>query len=164
MKLPMLSLVVAVFFSNGCSTVKTVVTGAEITETGIYTADITRDKGDVGVASKNRNVIDNQKLVRETTLVPAKKGVRFGFRYSVEGSPDGKAVYLDMKHSHPPIQAPGQSEPSTESSYRLKSWIGDTYTSFKMQEDWEVVVGDWVFQVWHDGALLAEQKFTTYEK
>ena len=153
-----------VSFSIGCSSLKSKVTGANITEVGIYMADITETNEDSNVASQIRNVIDNQKLVRETTRIPAKKGIRFGFRYTIEGEPEGETIYLDMKHKHPPIKAPEQATPSTESTYRLKSWIGRTYTSFLMEEDWEVVTGDWIIQIWHNGIMLLEQKFTTYEE
>jgi hypothetical protein len=39
--------------------------------------------------------------------------------------------------------------------------IGTTqFRSYVLDNDWEVVPGVWIFQVWYQGRKLAEQKFT----
>jgi len=34
--------------------------------------------------------------------------------------------------------------------------------AYALSEDYELVEGDWTFQLWYQGQLLIEQKFTTY--
>jgi hypothetical protein len=36
------------------------------------------------------------------------------------------------------------------------------YTGYGLDEDYEMVEGDWVFEIWHHDKKLVEQKFTTY--
>ena len=36
------------------------------------------------------------------------------------------------------------------------------YDAYAFNEDYEMVEGDWVFQIWHDEKKLIEQTFTTY--
>jgi len=33
---------------------------------------------------------------------------------------------------------------------------------YALSEDYELVVGDWTFQLWYKDSLLVEQTFTTY--
>lgn len=34
--------------------------------------------------------------------------------------------------------------------------------AYALSEDYELVEGEWTFQLWHGDKMLAEQKFTTY--
>jgi hypothetical protein len=36
------------------------------------------------------------------------------------------------------------------------------YDSYALNEDYEMVEGDWIFQIWLQDKMLVEQKFTTY--
>jgi len=48
----------------------------------------------------------------------------------------------------------------TRDVYELQSWIGQTYTSYSFDEEWELIPGKWKFEVWHKGKKLCEQSFT----
>ena len=34
--------------------------------------------------------------------------------------------------------------------------------AYALSEDYELVEGEWIFQLWHENKMLAEQRFTTY--
>ena len=36
------------------------------------------------------------------------------------------------------------------------------YTGYDLYEDYELVEGNWVFEIWHKDKKLIEQKFTSY--
>ena len=36
------------------------------------------------------------------------------------------------------------------------------YTGYGLNEDYEIVEGDWIFQIWYEDKKMIEQKFTTY--
>ena len=147
-----------------CATTPINVTGARVTEAGIYDATIKSTTSDPTAAGSRRNVIEDFKRVKETTIIPAKEGVRFGFRYRIQGAPEDAKIVLNMRHTHPAITDPSTGIAITQSNYDLKSWIGDTYTSFKMEKEWEVVTGEWIFQIWYQNEKLLEQRFTTVDE
>src|ERR1041385_2483616 len=78
------------------------VTGADVTEAGIYTAQVVKRFAVPGVASGTNEGLDSFKLVQATTNVPARIGTRFGFRYTIRGTPSNAPIVLKMVGEHPP--------------------------------------------------------------
>ncbi len=80
------------------------VAGAKVTEVGIYKAQIlTADTNAAGVKLEG---LDEFKLLKSTTNVPARIGVRFGFRYEILGTPTNAPIILTMVGKHPPTRNP----------------------------------------------------------
>jgi len=137
------------------------VTAAEIVEYGIYTAEIQTAKRDSkGVLQSN---LGNIRHAATTTTVPAKHGVRFGFRYKIIGTPDGAAAPIRLVTVFPPagLSPPNTAQPihSSESSEAVK--IGQTgYRDYGFDDPWELVPGPWAIQIWSGKKKLAEQNFT----
>jgi hypothetical protein len=133
------------------------VTGARVTEVGIYEAQIlTADTNAAGVKLQG---LDNFKLLTNTTNVPARIGVRFGFRYEILGTPTNAPIVLTMIAKHPPIKNPVTGKTETKETYALRSWIGKTYTSNSLEEESDLITGQWIFEVWYEGKKLCEQSF-----
>lgn len=63
------------------------VTGATITEPGIYAADVVQQIPAPGTAKATNENLASFKLLQATTNIRAKIGTRFGFRYTIHGSP-----------------------------------------------------------------------------
>src|SRR5215213_1025951 len=78
------------------------VTGAKVTEVGIYQAQVLT--GETNAAGVKLEGLDEFKLVRTTTNVPARIGIRFGFRYEILGTPTNAPITLTMVGKHPPIK------------------------------------------------------------
>jgi hypothetical protein len=133
------------------------VTGAKITEVGIYASKVITDE--TNAAGVKLQGIDEFRLLLSTTNVPARIGVRFGFRYEILGSPENAPIVLTMVGRHPPIMNSTTGKLETTDVYQLKSWIGKTYTSNSFDEKSDCVPGRWSFEVWHEGKKLCEQSF-----
>jgi hypothetical protein len=133
------------------------VTGAKVTEVGIYQAKVLTDE--TNAAGVKLQGIDEFKLVRSTTNVPVRLGVRFGFRYEILGSPANAPIMLTMVGRHPPIKNPGTGKIETKETYQLRSWIGKTYTSNSLDDESDLVAGQYTIEVWHEGRKLCEQSF-----
>src|SRR5438128_8313992 len=121
-----------------------VVHGIDILEYGIYKGDVVGRIEDKGVAGGTRDSVENFKLILQTKKVPAKLGTRVGFRYAVRGSPEGAVVMLKMVGKYP---APGLMDPKTKQTrrkdeYTLPVPLGESFTSFSFDRQWEVVPGD----------------------
>lgn len=140
------------------------VTGATVTEAGIYTARVIERFAVFGVAGGTNEGLDSFKLVQATTNIPARIGIRFGFRYTIHGihgTPSNAPVILTMVASHPPYKNPETGKTQTRDEYALRSWAGETYTSYSFDNDWELIPGKFTFQVWQRGTgkKLCEQSF-----
>ena len=133
------------------------VVGAKVTEAGIYQAQILM--GETNAAGVKLQGLDEFKLLKSTTNVPARIGVRFGFRYEILGTPTNAPITLRMVGKHPPIRNATTGKIETEQTYFLRSWIGKTYTSGSLDEESDLVPGQWTFEVWHEGKKLCEQSF-----
>jgi len=133
------------------------ITGAKITEVGIYAAQILTDSTNAtGVKLQG---LDEFKLLKSTTNVPARIGIRFGFRYEILGMPANAPIILTMVGKHPPLKNSVTGNLETTDVYQLKSWIGKTYTSNSLNEKSDCVPGQWSFEVWYKGQKLCEQSF-----
>ena len=133
------------------------VTGAKVTEVGIYSSKVITDQ--TNAAGVKLQGLDEFKLVMNTTNIPARVGTRFGFRYEILGVPANAPIILSMIARHPPIKNSTTGRTETTDSYRLKSWIGKTYTSGSLDEPSDCVPGPWTFEVWYGGKMLCEQSF-----
>src|SRR5437762_11312284 len=82
------------------------ITGATVTEVGIYTARVIKTFDVPGVISGTNQGLNSFTLVQATTNVPARIGTRFGFRYTIHGKPTNAPVVLTMVGEHPPLTDP----------------------------------------------------------
>ena len=104
--------------------------------------------------------------VKSTERIPLVKGAQMYLQYRIWSFPDIPA-YVDLRRTlkHPPMNLPDGSI-STGSDYMIKGRVSVNqviaFTGYGFDEDYELVEGDWVFEIWHKDRKLVEQKFTTY--
>jgi len=108
--------------------------------------------------------------VEQTQNIPARKDVYFSYQYRLshlelkEGVENG-VINLTRKLRHPPITLPDGSVKSG-SEYTIKGKVrrGEVFAfdGYAFNEDYELVEGEWVFQIWHKNIKLVEQKFISY--
>ena len=137
------------------------VTGIEIVNFGIYTADIASKQWNPGGVA--HNVVENPKLAVRTVAVPAQVGVHFGIEYKVLGSPEGAKAVIHRITRYPMegVRPPGSSAPLYVSERDVTKTIGATsYSDYSLDEEWEAVPGEWSIEIWSNGRKLAEQHFT----
>lgn len=102
-------------------------------------------------------------LVEATTTVPGRLGLEFGLRYVIVGEPAGAEVPLDFVIVYPPpgLADPAEPEPVLASRYARQKQIGETvYLGYGFENGWEIVPGEWSFEIWHEGRRLASRSFT----
>jgi hypothetical protein len=136
----------------------------EIRDVGIYDVE---NRGTVDAPGvpivHHRNISGETKLVRRSNIVPATIGTHFGFRYSIVGNPNGAAVNLRMVGQYPSGGAHDQTTGQT-----LKGWefvspaiLGaESYYDYALEQDWELIPGNWTLEIWQGNRKLAEQSFT----
>lgn len=137
------------------------VTNAIVTEYGIYTAKVLKAADKDGALTGSRNIIDDIEFIQNTDRIPAKLDTRFGFRFVIEGS-DTKDVVLKKKVIHPPITE--NNKTTTSHEYDLEYTMGSTaLTGYRFGAENLMVPGDWTFQLYYQGKMILEQKFTVYK-
>jgi hypothetical protein len=105
-------------------------------------------------------------LVRSTDRIPLIKGGQMYLQYRIWPLP-AQPAYADLRRvlKHPAMTLPDGSV-STGSDYMIKGKVSSSqaigYTGYGLDEDYELVEGDWIFEIWYQDKKLIDQKFTTY--
>jgi len=139
------------------------VSGVEIVEYGLYTADVTGQVRDPnGIIS---NVIENLCHIATTTTVPMRQAIHFSFRYRVDGPVPRDTVQLTLVVQFPAAIQPMPSvRPLTEHERSATMAVGAvSYTGYSFDQAWEFVPGTWTLAVRKSGRTLAEKSFTVVD-
>ena len=105
-------------------------------------------------------------LVKSTERIPLIKGAQMYLQYRLWYLPD-QPVLVDLRRvlKHPAMTLPDGSI-TTGSDFAMKGKVSVNqviaYTGYGLDRDYELVEGDWIFEIWHQDKKLLEQKFTTY--
>jgi hypothetical protein len=135
----------------------------DVVEYGIYAAEKTKQTDTPGVVAGHTSTVTNIRNKEVTRSVPARREVRFGFRYNVIGAPTGAQVSMTVVHKFPKqgLRRPGAAETVYREEYTTSKTIGEeSYTGYHFDNDWELVPGAWTIELWYQGRKLAEQSFT----
>ena len=137
----------------------------EVEDYGIYTASLIRaERNDKGILQSK---IGNVQLVEKTHTVPAKLGVRFGFRFVVVGAPANAKVTLRKITHFPPggLQPPAPREALSRSESTITRNIGGevSYTGYAFDDPWELVPGPWTIELWYGDRKLVSEGFTIFK-
>jgi hypothetical protein len=133
-------------------------TSIKILEYGIYTAEVEVPRTEAMRPARVRNVCH----VMTTLTVPVRDGLRFGFRYVVQGLPFNTPVDIrkiirfpdDSKPSTPPVSYVTNVEYDRVhiDSVAYLGWVNGTHP------------GNWTFQIFDKDRKLAEIIFTVVER
>jgi hypothetical protein len=141
------------------------VTGIDVTEYGIYTADKKNpQRNSAGVLQSTPK---NFRHATTTTTVQAEPGVRFGFIYRVVGKPTGQTLQLRKVVIYPPkgVKSPQSSTPLQSAERQIAVRIGVMeFSGYTFDDNWELVPGPWKMQLWLGDRKLAEKEFTVVAK
>lgn len=141
----------------------------KVTQRGLYMlvrSDGVIDDPTTGTGKAVSNPVIQQ--VKSTERIPLIRGGQMYFQYRIWPLPDQPA-YVELRRvlKHPPLTLPDGST-STGSDYVMKGKVKVTanqaiaYTGYGLDENYELVEGDWVFEIWYQDKKLVEQTFTTY--
>jgi hypothetical protein len=139
-------------------------------EYGIY--DAQRKGRILGNMSTNTGKVVTKPVLtlsEETNRIPLVKSTYFAYRYRLLDLPkeEVKKPTVDIRKVliHPEMTLPnGSVSTGWDRVVRARTSISQViaFDGYTFSEDYELVEGDWVFQIWFKDQLLVEQKFITY--
>lgn len=104
-------------------------------------------------------------LREQTRRIPLEPDVHFGYQYRLSLPATTSYATLTRVLRHPEMVKPDGSR-STGSSRDIRERVkrGNVFAldGYALTEPYEMVEGEWVFQIWHERTLLVEQTFVTY--
>ena len=159
----MLSLLLLTFSSLSAYEQAVHIDRIDIVDYGTYTARTEGHLAAPGTAAGRWNTLGNIQHATTTQTIPAQPGTRFGFSYIVVGEPEGSLVSLHVVNIFPSpgLNNPANPPPKDRDEYDRAVHVGEElYTGYRFDHDWELVPGAWTIQLWYEGHLVAEQKFT----
>jgi len=101
---------------------------------------------------------------RTTDRIPLIKDKYMAYQYRLSNLP-GRMVKLRRVLKHPEFKLPdGTTSTGSDFTINKKLERGEVFAfdAYALNEDYEMVEGEWVFQIWYESKMLVEQKFTTY--
>lgn len=135
--------------------------GADIVKYGIATGDVYQqrraDRSTLGTV----NVARDFRIVEQTDQVPLRRGISFGITYEVNGKPNGLFVPIQVR-----VITPGLRNAATGRTSHVEEWQswrelgGIGSDAFTFGEDWELVPGQWTFELYYKDKKLTEKAFT----
>jgi hypothetical protein len=114
----------------------------------------------------NSPVLD---LSEKTTRIPLSKGLFFSYRYRINNllKEDAIKPVAELRRviKHPPMTLPDGTTTSGSDRIvkeRTSARQVIAFHGYAFHEDYEMVEGEWTFQIWYRDKMMVEQKFTTY--
>jgi hypothetical protein len=159
-----LSIIVFLSLSSWVFATDLAVRAAEIVGFGIFDASTTVAQHGFTPSTMAKDDVRGIRFVEYTTDIPAELGVNFGFQYIINSSPKGKPIRVTtvIKLPEGGLQRPG-GRLYTESRDTHDVIIGKkALHGYGFDEEWEMVPGIWVFELWYKDARLIKKTFTIY--
>jgi hypothetical protein len=131
-------------------------------EYGIFTAEVERPRTGVNETMRAA-LIRNLCHTMTTAVVPARDGIRFGFRYVVQGPPPGTPVEIRKVVKFPDHQ----TAPTSAVSYVVNEERERVHVDSIAYFGWVsggTRPGTWTFQIFDKDRKLAEMVFTVVDK
>lgn len=135
----------------------------DVLDAGVYAVETGEETADQNAPTGTIADVTTATLLEATTAVPGRLGLEFGLRYEIIGTPPGAEVPLDFVIVYPPpgLVDPTDPVPLTESRFTQPERLGaPSYVGYGFENDWEIVPGDWTFEIWFEGRNLTRQSFT----
>ncbi len=139
-----------------------VIQGTEVVGFGIFEPGSSRRSMGFGRNHTAMDMVGAVKFTESTSTVPGVLGKNFGFKYRINSTPRGGKMRVTTVITFP---AGGLVRPNGKVYQQSRDiseiTIGKTeFSGFGFDEHWEIVPGEWKFEIWHGRAKLVQKTFT----
>lgn len=132
---------------------------AEILEYGIYSGGHQQSVVDTNAPTGQLLLGGPVKLEKQTTRIPARLKSKFGFRYVLHGEPGGPPVRLHFRYLFPLMKDQDGKEIRSYDTTAVAKLEDKPHMLWDFTEPYELVTGQWTFQVLRGEEIILEKKF-----
>jgi|GEM_PF-2194181 len=108
---------------------------------------------------------DDMEFQERTHIINPEKGLSFGISYRFEtGSEIAERVDFVCRIKHPKLVNPETNEAfieTTEEKDEYSDELGFDFYTFEF--DWEMQLGEWIFEIIHEGEVMCSKTFVLEE-
>lgn len=104
------------------------------------------------------------KLIQQTDIIPIQAGRLFGLRFLLKEFTGKEDIEIREVVVHPRMTRPGQKAVTgfeTKLPLIIRNGEFSDYIGYSLNHDYEMVAGEWRFELWYEDKKLLEQKFKT---
>ena len=137
----------------------------EIVEFGVYSGTDGNSVSDTSAPTGQRFMEGQTKLIEQTDKIPATLGGKFGFEFVVKGN-KGASIPLTVVYNFPKMTDPKTHREITHYKTNIKTRPDEIHPRmlWDFTESWELVSGEWTFQIYQGQKKLVEKKFTVVKQ
>jgi hypothetical protein len=116
-------------------------------------------------ATGKANEHTDAELLETGAEFPARLGLSFGYRYMISAPGENRCGVegFDTRIIHPPMRGPDgreRAESIIPMDVCFKDGQADDFLIYGLEEEDEVLPGEWILQVRHNGEVLLSRSFT----
>ena len=132
----------------------------EVADYGLYELGKLNEVGDKDYIAGSS--LEAESLIHTKTIdsLDAQVGVTFGVNFNISGLPTEKKMTFREVMIFPEMTDPqtGGKQSYYEPTAKYKNKL-TKFKGFTFEYDWELVKGEWIYQIYYQDTLLAEQSF-----
>ena len=104
---------------------------------------------------------DDMEFQERTNVIYPKVGLSFGISYRFKTDTEvADVIEFECRIKHPKMINPTNNEAFTEIVEAKDEWSDELgFDFYTLEFDWEIQFGEWIFEIIHDGNVLASQSF-----
>lgn len=134
---------------------------ARITGVGIFAGQQVSRQKEYGRDQVAADIVRGVDFLVNTREIPARQGTKFGFQYLLDSTPIGQHISITsiIRFPEPGLKTPdGRIYQQSVEHKRVR--IGHpSLHGYGFDEPWEMMTGEWVFEIWHNDVRLIRKTF-----
>lgn len=142
-----------------------VIRAAEITAFGVFEEYGKQFERGYNTSGPGTHSLAYVKFIDFSDTIPGEVGISFGIQYVIHSTPKGKPFKVTGVITYPDkgLVAPnGEVYKSSEEELVIK--LGEkNFYGFAFDKPWEIIPGEWKFQIKHNEAVLAHKTLIVLE-
>lgn len=141
------------------------ISATQIVGYGVFEAASVRRDRSISSSAIGRDDVRGVQFIEYTSDIPAVLGKNFGFQYIINSQPAGSKVDVThvIKFPSPGLVRPGGQVFEVSREERTARLGHETLHGYGFDVEWEIVPGEWTFEVWHNDALIVRKSFNVIE-
>ncbi len=134
----------------------------EVLDYGLYHTKLEQERTHTAASSDVLPPQGRAELLKQTKDIPLQRNIEFGYHFSLSGTKDNCPLTFTL--NHPPMVTPSGKVTRTNSFNQTVSPGDPNYDGFSFEFDWELIPGEYIFEIQHKNRTLSKVLFNVLEQ